>query len=385
MEDLQKTSPDVKYVVLKQDTKQRSGSEVRLALAMLIAEDQKTAINKAFWRLPEAVQEGVDGLLAARALSAEGPGGAEWRSVAAARVASDELRHAELRRVTRDWLESGVDFLLLKGGGLAYTHYPHSWLRPQEDVDVWCDGDHADRIAARLHALGYERIASLNSEATHQRHFLRTEPSGVSHQVEVHLRLANVAPFSDALSYTDARAASVGIESLGGSRTLGPPHALLLACMHRVAHHFNSTRLIWLYDIHLLATAMSAEEWTMLIAAAERAQMRAVCLAGVSAAAQLFGTAVPERVVARWRAAGPEPSARFLHGQLREIDLQWANLRQAGWRTRARMIRARLFPPLRYMRSRYPGRRDVLMPWLYVYRIASRLPAWFVPYPPGRR
>ena len=49
---------------------------------------------------------------------------------------------------------------------------------------------------------------------------------------------------------------------------LAPPHALLMACVHRVAHHFNPPTLIWLYDVHLLGSSMSDDDATRFVALA---------------------------------------------------------------------------------------------------------------------
>ena len=48
-------------------------------------------------------------------------------------------------------------------------------------------------------------------------------------------------------------------------RGLSPVHALLVACIHRVAHHRGTERLIWLLDIHLLASRLEEREWTALV------------------------------------------------------------------------------------------------------------------------
>ncbi len=61
-------------------------------------------------------------------------------------------------------------------------------------------------------------------------------------------------------------------------RTPCPVDALLLACVHRAAHHDLSDELLWLYDIHLLAQRFIAGEWGDFVARASRSQVRvAVC------------------------------------------------------------------------------------------------------------
>ena len=40
---------------------------------------------------------------------------------------------------------------------------------------------------------------------------------------------------------------------------LAPVNALVLACIHRLAHHQGRDRLVWLYDIHLLAGRLAGD------------------------------------------------------------------------------------------------------------------------------
>ncbi len=108
------------------------------------------------------------------------------------------------------------------------------------------------------------------------------------------------------------------LRSTPAPRDLPPPHALLMACVHRVAHHFDPPTLIWLYDIHLLASSMSEDDATRFVALAVdggldghlRARPRAVTTSLPNAAAR--GARSPRS--GRRRAAGglhgPGVSAR---------------------------------------------------------------------------
>ena len=302
-----------------------------------------------------------------------------WQARLAGITAADAARHAELVRVVEGWTAEGLDALLLKGSGLAYTLYPAPWLRPQSDVDVWCQPSEAPRMRRSLERLGYAEIAGWNNEGKHQFHYLRTDGCGIPRLIEVHLRVANPEAFAHALPFAAARAAAVHVPGVPGGWTLSPPHALLLACVHRAAHHYGSRRLIWLYDIHLLAGGLSGDEWSSFGAAATAGRVAAVCRDGLAAAAASFGTVVPAEADAAL-ATGDEPSRYFLEAP-RELDVRLSTLRATPtWQGRARHVRGWLFPPATYMTARYGLRHRWLLPFWYGYRAVTRLPSWWRRY-----
>ena len=72
--------------------------------------------------------------------------------------------------------------------------------------------------------------------------------------------------------------------SAAAARALGPVDALLLACIHRVAHHDDCEKLLWIYDIHLLAHGMDRRRLKQFATRAAEKRIRAVCLRGLSLA-----------------------------------------------------------------------------------------------------
>ena len=74
---------------------------------------------------------------------------------------------------------------------------------------------------------------------------------------------------------------------------LAPSHgdALLLACMHRVAHHHDNERLIWLYDIHLLRERMSRDEHAAFWRLAAERRVVTICERSIALAEEWFARA----------------------------------------------------------------------------------------------
>jgi hypothetical protein len=300
-----------------------------------------------------------------------------WRERVRAECALDVIRRLETIELIRRWREHGIHPILLKGTALAYTHYLHSWERPRDDIDVWCGHSELTTLCASLEAHGYRLVIEPAGNSALQRHYVRRD-GAIEHQVELHLRIANPRVFANALSLDEARAGARPIPQLDGAQGLSPVHALLVACIHLIAHHVDSPRLVWLYDIHLLAGGLSDPEWSAFTALAARARMRAVCAAAIGAAASAFGTDVASRIELIANGAADEPSRRFLRNSRPAIATQWSNFRHAGgWRERAALVRDRAFPPAAFMFAQYGGHRRLWLPVLYARRIATRLPAWF--------
>lgn len=293
----------------------------------------------------------------------------------------DLLRYRELCRIGASFEAAAVDLLLLKGAGLAYVVYPKPSFRPGRDIDLFIRREARDAAERALAACGYKRLREPDGEiARAQRQYARVDGSGVSHFIDLHWRVSNARVFAEALPFDDAWRSSIGVPAIDPpARTLGAADALLLACMHRVAHHQDAVELLWLWDIHLLARSLTADAWEALVARAERTGMRAVSVRGLELARDRFGTGIAPAALARLHAAGPpEPAARFVGGHLRMIDVMRADLgTTTGWRDRATLLREHLFPSSTYMRALYTRCPPLLLPLAYVDRIARGAPKWF--------
>jgi len=295
--------------------------------------------------------------------------------VAAARELSCRRDIAEVVEASR---RAAVDVLLLKGAALAYTHYREPHLRPFNDVDLLIRPADRDRAARAIESAGYSRAVETDAELwSGQHHFVKTTPSGRV-MVDLHWRIANPIAFAEALVFDEAWERSVPVPALGShARTLSPADSLLLACLHRVAHHKDHVQLLWLWDIHLLASRMPAGEFEAFAASALRARVGAVCAHSLALAQECFRTAVPEDVMTSLGGAAGEPSAAFVDRSMSPFDVARADLAAlGGWRERAGLVREHLFPSTSYMRRRYPAWPAALLPLAYVHRMIRGAPRW---------
>jgi len=237
--------------------------------------------------------------------------------------------------------------------------------------------DEAEGVLAEI---GYVRDAEPDADvASAQRHFTRT-CAGLVDAVDLHWRIVNPQAFAGPLDDFSALVSrSVAIPSLGPARTVAPMDALLIACVHRVAHHQDRVHLLWLWDIHLLASGATRQDLEAFAARAAECSMGAVTARSLALARECFGTPVPDDVLRQLRGRGAaESSARFIGGGLRLVDIATADLRATpGWSRRLQFAREHLLPGPAYMRRLYPRCPGAILPLAYVHRIVRGAPKWF--------
>jgi hypothetical protein len=303
------------------------------------------------------------------------------RNIRRQEAVREAVRREHLLGLLAAFRQADVHCLLLKGAHLAYTVYERPWLRPRFDTDLLVGPGQQARADGVLRALGYAPSPQVSGTlVAHQRQYQRRDRFAMADILDLHWKITNPHLFADAVTFDELMAAAQPIALLG-DHALGPSnvHALILACVHRVAHHHNSDLLIWLYDIHLLAGAMAAAERDAFAELATVKGLRSVCASGIDHASRRFGTSYP----AGWRdrleirnAGEVEPSAAFLQQELRQVDILLSDLRAvSGWAPKLRLLREHLFPPPAYVRAKYGPHTPLFV--AYVDRILFGVGKWF--------
>jgi Uncharacterised nucleotidyltransferase len=302
-----------------------------------------------------------------------------------AAVAREVFVQREVRAVTAALAKEGLRALLLKGTALAYSTYPRPWLRPRTDTDLLIAPADADAVSRVLGAaLGYERTDALTSGSlvSHQWAFERRDSHGVRHVLDLHWKIVNPHMLADALAFDELWGTAATVPPLGeAARVPSSLASLALACIHRVAHHQGQDRLIWLYDIHLLASRLTDAEWQALSDLAVRRGIAAICLDGLRVAHGALGTTVPAGIASRLEAAAPrEPSRRFVSDALNRRGVLMSDLAVLpGWSDRLRLLREHAFPPAAFIRRRYGVTSPIWLPALYVHRLVTGAYKWVRP------
>ena len=319
-----------------------------------------------------AIAQGVAPLLAASASA----GALDDASRARLRAHADGAAiHAaalddELRRLLPVLADAGGAPIVFKGAHLAHTVYTAAHLRPRADTDLLISPAARRAVTAALAAAGYSP-ATLTSGSLILGQFLyqkRLGP-GIVHYVDAHWRAASPLVFSDAFDAGTIAASSVPLTALGPAARGPALHdALALACVHVVAHHWPAASLRWLYDLRLLADALDDASRRRFAQAASAGRYREVAVCALGRADVFFpspalaaATAALERMP-----ACVEPSAALTRPDRRPIDGFLLDLRIAGWRRGATLVREHLLPPPAYMRAAFGARP---LPLAYAARL----------------
>jgi len=323
------------------------------------------------------------------ALLAIAPGVFSWPSrvrtaltnVLRIEAAAETIRRQELRQLLDELGAAGTRPLLLKGGHIAYVHYPSPWLRPRLDTDLIIAPGERLRADEVVRSLGYRPATHFAGElVSHQFQYERQNRYGFVDHVDLHWKVANPHVFADVFSFKELESQAGAIDVLGpNARGPSNAHALILACVHRVAHHHSSDRLIWLYDIHLLARAIGPEDREAFVDLVLGKRLSAVCADGLAQAEACFGTAGPKRWLDRLQTASSktEPTAAFLGTGRTKLDVLRSDLRALpDWRSKLRIVREHLFPPVAYIRKAYSLSNPASVPFAYAFRIAKGVGKW---------
>ncbi|HEY7185086.1 MAG TPA: nucleotidyltransferase family protein [Vicinamibacterales bacterium] len=289
----------------------------------------------------------------------------------------DQLAVRELQVVLSALEGEGIEPIVFKGAALAHTHYAESWLRPRLDADLLIAPDRRAAAFDVLRRLGYSQPPTISGDLiSYQTMFVRAHPIGVEHVLDVHWKIGNPQAIAHALTYDDllSRAERVAVPD-GSMRVVSPVDALLIACIHRVAHHHDTDDLIWVYDIHLIAGRLTVDEWRRFVDLAVDRQVSQLCGRGLQLAVDCFHTDISNDV--RDRLSGKsEASAIYLRRDLRGVDRLAADLRALGPRRAPRLLKEHLFPPVSYIKQKYGVRHPALVPAFYAYRIVAGAAGW---------
>ena len=273
---------------------------------------------------------------------------------AALRAAALEMVQVEVLREVLAALPGSP--LVTKGTALAYSVYPSPDLRPRTDVDLLIDERDLEAVRAGFRSIGFDETVSV----IRQHMFYRVDANRVMQSYDVHLDITNNATTAGVLQYAELRERAMPLPAF---RAIAPSleDALLYACVHRVVHHHDADRLIWLYDIHLLYDVVDRDVfWSRAI---ER-RVVTICRHSIALAREWFGGETGDMP-----SATDEPSAVFLnHDRSRAALLAGDLAALTSWRQRLQVIGTLAFPPVEYMERAFGVRSRALLPLFYVWR-----------------
>jgi hypothetical protein len=234
-------------------------------------------------------------------------------------------------------------------------------------------------VFAALDELGYTHRAFISGDLVmYQVPFERTDHLGIDHALDLHWRIANPQVVSQVLTHDELVARSLIVDVQGQPmRVPSAVDSLLVACVHRVAHHPGYEKPVWVQDIHLLAAGLESSEWRTFVERATSRSVCAICLDGLELARTRFETPVPLEVLRDLQAGRKERSAVFLRADLRPVHRLASDLRALRPRAAAKLLREHLFPPAEYMYASYSVKSRALLPAYYAARAWKGVFKWF--------
>ena len=273
-------------------------------------------------------------------------------------------QESEIRRVCARLQSEGFRLILLKGVPLALRHYPGSHLRPRADCDLFVDPTQIAEARHCLQALGYrcepliEPLRKGQYLAT-QFNATREDDKGFSMTFDVHWQVSNNLCYARALPFDELYRRAVALD-LDGCQTYcpHPVDSLIIACLHWTTEH--KKKLIWLYDMLLLAESLDEGDRRQCIERLREKSLSSIVRCSLELVTAIFES---DAVTALIGSIDDSPRAGIVErilrrdpaGHLPTRIAEWLSL---PWRERIFMILVLAFPPPQYfeLQSRPGGR-----------------------------
>lgn len=282
--------------------------------------------------------------------------------LARAEAAADAVRVAACRTVFGALDDAGIPALVFKGGALAHSHYPQSYLRPRDDTDLLVRESQRAALDEVMTGIGYAmQTATSGRFVSYQSLYAAVDSRGIRHNFDIHWRISNRHRYARLFGFDELLAHSRPLPQCATTaRCPCPRDAVAIAALHR-ARHRGTDRLVWLYDIHLLLSSMTrAELADQSEFAAAKNLAREYCAA--AAAAQHWFGEIPGCPVAAHYPARDNPGVR-------SVDIWLSDLAALpSWRARLALLREHAFPSAQYMLQTGSAGSHLALPLAYLTR-----------------
>ncbi|MBK6436259.1 MAG: nucleotidyltransferase family protein [Rhodanobacteraceae bacterium] len=337
-----------------------------------------TPVSLEHW-LDAGREEGIDTLLAAHWQTSNNLSAVD-RAACNETIQRAHARELHFQAHERSALSAlqlaGIDVLVLKGAALARWLYPSPHLRTRSDLDLLLQSE-ADfnRCRNALLVLGYEDRDAPLLPPCYER-ALRKRVGMGEHCVDVHWRLSNHPAFAQCFTFMELWAERQPLSGLPDSWGLSPVHAMIHACLHRACNLTEAAgdRLIWLYDIALLAMRLSEVEWSSLLSLASRFHISEPCRHTLVAARCLFDSPIPEAVIQELTVTASVEVFRMDRAHQLGYRSYWA-FRMLPWSERVPWLWRKMFPDWRFMQAHFGLTHFGQLPSAYARRMLRLLVA----------
>jgi hypothetical protein len=327
----------------------------------------------------------IAGSSAIRAVWPEAPAGAV-REQAGVQAFWEQSHRPVIARLLEELAAAGITAIVTKGTALAYSVYDDPALRRRGDTDIYIPGPARKQARKVLRACGFRPAGDTKAL---QESWVADTAIGFAPAVDIHWRINASSAVSQMLEGALRLDQAIALDRLSARAIgIGPVDNLILIAINRSAHGqfgyhvgddllFDTDRLIWALDVHLLASAFGAQEWDALTERVARTGTGPMVEGMLAFAMRVFGTAVPEATIAALRSLPADQGLAAYYGASSHL---WRLKRDiaagADLAEKAQVLRYAVFPSDEFLQARFPDAQAWARPVLHLRRMiegASKL------------
>ena len=292
-------------------------------------------------------------------------------------AASWELAHRHaLGQVLSGFAAENIGYMLFKGTALAYSFYANPVLRFRCDTDMLVSGHSKTKAEKLLEGMGFECSSAAEELVYYQQSWRLNSSHCGTHAIDLHWKLNNSEVLANLFSYEELRARGNEV-TICGVKTFVPckVDAVLIACLHSAGHegipylvngktYLGGSRLVWLYDLHLLISHFSLQDWHDLTERAVQKGLGNTCAVILDRVREKFGTVM--FLEGLEILASDKDGKATVYLDSGPIMRMWLDITACrSWKAKLTFVRQLFFPSEAYMRNKYASGSQ----WLFVLYI----------------
>jgi hypothetical protein len=284
----------------------------------------------------------------------------------------------QLREILDAFNKEKIDVLVLKGPALAWTIYPDFATRPIGDIDLLVKPEQFLQAREVLNRIGYQcqfkRFEKFR-ELSKAEQFIHSTDARKPLEVDLHWYLFHYYGIwrNNGVEVFFDRSETVITPALT-FETLGKVDTLIYLAIHSFLNHPEGIRLLWIYDLALLAQKLSSPvEWETLLKRTSELKAHLAVEKALKLAQIWNGLRVPTEYsdFSKWSNSVDAEKAELIYA----VNKQGPDIRMKGYLATVRSAPKKIpflmklvFPDPDFMLKAYPPSKRWLLPWSYVRR-----------------
>lgn len=284
----------------------------------------------------------------------------------------DEQQSLHLCPLSLAFDEKNLRGLVIKGAALARQLYPRLGLRAKGDLDLWVPYSQLAQVKDLLLGFGYQSIPCNYGR------FSQPEQSFIGRdrrnpvKIDLHWEVSSRPFLAGIFTFDTVWQSSFDFGYGNSIRAPNLLDALLIAVIHRIGHHREDARWIWLLDIDLIWRKLSNDQQRQSFQAAKARGVSALLHEALETTAKVFRTPIDAAFGAEKLPA--EPSALLLD---HATSLLWFDFKSMKTLDFVKLCAEHVFPPNQFMQHRFGAHANWLRGWFHLKRWLASIRAHF--------